>query len=483
VASWSRREQHQAYQFLNRRIVAAVLSGEPETTELPMRRFGIVLIASAGAALLVIAGFLVYGLLVPGGRLPADNAIILERETGARYLYRQNQLHPVLNFTSARLVLGQADPPMQTLSRRVLRDIPRGLPVGIPGVPDTLPDKGSLIGLPWSVCTAPRSATTVVLATHVLVGTVPAGGVALSANEGVLVTAGTGPDRYLVWQNHRLRVNDNAVIAALGWTGVVPAPVTPAFLDALPAGPDLAPLVIPGTGQPSSVVIGGTAAKVGQVFRAQGEFYVAVTNGLAHVGQLTAQLWAAAGQKVVDVSAQDVGRTLVDTKVEPIGLPAQVPTAHGSEDRFAMACAIYRGTGGLDQPVTVQSYARVDASMNLADNASTLGGTDGSPVADRVALPGGRAALAATLLPSGSTATGNVYVVTDQGVKYPMPRENTAAVQSSLGFAGVRPVSVPSSILALIPTGPALDPTAAALFVAPDTVTATPGLSTASPAQ
>jgi type VII secretion protein EccB len=479
MASWSRREQHQAYQFLNRRIVAAILSGEPETTELPMRRFGITLTASVASAVLVIAGFLVYGLLVPGGRLPAQNAIILERETGARYIYRQGELHPVLNFTSARLILAQADPPVQSLSRNALRDIPRGLPVGIPGVPDTLPDKGALIGLPWSVCTAPRSPASVVLATQVLAGTIPPGGVELAVDEGVLVSAGASTDRYLVWHNHRLRVKDNAVIAALGWTGVNPAPVTPAFLDALPAGPDLTPLVVPGAGAPSPVVIGGAATTVGQVFRAQGEYYVALANGLAHVGQLTAQLWAAAGQPITDISAQEVGQALVDAKIEPIGLPTQVPVAHGIDDRFAMACAVYRGTGGLDQPVTVQSYSRVDDAMTLSDATNALPSTDGSPVADRVALPGGRGELAATLLPSGATATGNVYLVTDQGVKYPLPRDNLSAVLTSLGFPGVPPVSVPSSILALIPTGPALDPSAATLFVAPDTVHATPSPSTA----
>ncbi|GAA5185090.1 type VII secretion protein EccB [Rugosimonospora acidiphila] len=479
MASWSRREQNQAYQFLNRRIVSAILSGEPETTELPMRRFGLSITASAAVAVLVIAGFLVYGLLVPGGRRPAENSIILERETGATYIYRQGELHPVLNFTSARLILGQANPPVQTLSRAPLRDIPRGLPVGIPGVPDTLPDKSSLVGLPWSVCTAPRSPTSVVLATHVLVGTVPDGGTALPVNEGVLVTAGVSTDRYLVWHDHRLRVRDNAVIAALGWTGVRPAPVTPAFLDALPAGPDLTPLTIPGAGQPSPVVIAGSPTTVGQLVRAQNEFYVVLANGLAHVGELTAQLWSAAGQRITDASAQEIGRFLVDTSVEPTGLPAEVPTAHGIDDRFAMACAVYRGGTTLDQPVSVLSYARVAADMTLTDTAAPPVGTDGSPVADRVALPGGRGALAATLLPTGSAATGNVYVVTDQGLKYPLPPANTATVQSSLGFAGVHPVPIPSSILALIPTGPALDPSAAALFVAPDTVKATPSPSPA----
>jgi type VII secretion protein EccB len=474
MASWSRREQNQAYQFLNRRIVSALLSGEPETTELPMRRFAIALIASLAAAVLVVAGFLVYGLLVPGGSRPDENTIILERETGATYIYIQGQLHPVLNFTSARLILGQADPTVVTLAQASLRDVPRGLPVGIPGAPNTLPDKRSLIGLPWSVCTAPRSTTSVTLDTQVLVGTVPPGGGQLAADEGVLVTAGASTDRYLVWRDHRLRVNDNAVVAALGWTGVRPAPVSAAFLDALPAGPDLALIVVPGAGLPSPIRINASPTTVGQVFRAQGEYYVMLADGLAHVGQLTAQLWVATGHSVQDVSAAQVGQFLVDTAVEPPGLPAQVPAAHGGDDRFAMACAIFNSTNGFDQPVTVESYPNVDSAMTLSGPPNPAIGPDGSPLADRVLLPGGHAALVASLVPSGVTATGNVYIITDQGVKYPLPRQNLAKVQESLGYADVHPVTVPASILALIPTGPALDPATATLFVPAPTIVPTP---------
>jgi hypothetical protein len=53
---WSRREQHQAYQFLNRRIVSAIVTGEPETNELPMRRFGVGLFSGIVVGLLVVAG-------------------------------------------------------------------------------------------------------------------------------------------------------------------------------------------------------------------------------------------------------------------------------------------------------------------------------------------------------------------------------------------------------------------------------------------
>ena len=105
---WSRREQHQAYRFLTRRIVSAVLSGEPETNELPMRRFGMALFSGMGVAVLVVAGFMVFGLLFPGGGRPQENVIIQERETGALYLYQGGELHSIMNFASARLILARA---------------------------------------------------------------------------------------------------------------------------------------------------------------------------------------------------------------------------------------------------------------------------------------------------------------------------------------------------------------------------------------
>src|SRR5262249_38381227 len=162
------------------------------------------------------------------GARPAEKTIIVDRDSGARYVYLQGQLHPVLNWTSARLILGEATPAVQTMSTASLRDVPRGRPVGIDGAPDALPDKGSLVGLPWSVGTAPRSTTSVALAGPVLVGGEPAGGAPLADGEGVLVTDPTG-QRFLVWHDHRLKVRDNAVIAALGWAGIRPAPVALPF--------------------------------------------------------------------------------------------------------------------------------------------------------------------------------------------------------------------------------------------------------------
>lgn len=472
MTSWSRRDQNQAYQFITRRIVSAVLSGEPETSELPMRRFTVTLLASAGVALLVVAGFVVYGLIFPGGGRPPENVIILERETGASYLYLQGRLHPVLNWTSARLILGQPEPPVQTMSRTSLRDVPRGRAVGIRGLPDSLPDKGSLIRLPWSVCSAPRSPTSVELATHVLAGRVPDGGAPLADNEGVLVTLDN--ERFLVWHDHRLRIANNAVVTTLGWAGVRPAPVSRAFLDALPPGPDLAPPRVENAGARATPVVGGAATTIGQLFRANGKHYVMLRDGLTPVGDLTAQLLVAGGQRIIDASAPEVGRILVNTPIEPPGMPEQVPAAHGADDRFAMACAVYRGATEIERPVTVESFARVDSELAQSVPAAAGTGPGEAALADRVLLAGGHGALAAALMPAGSTATGIVYVVTDQGVKYPLPAGSVSAVQANLGYAGVVPVTVPASVLALIPTGPALDPAAATIFTGPE-IDATPG--------
>ena len=48
--------------------------------------------------------------------------------------------------------------------------------------------------------------------------------------------------------------------------------------------------------------------------------------------------------------------------------------------------------------------------------------------------------------------------MTDQGVRYPV---TSADVLPMLGYAGVRPTRLPAAVVALLPGGRALDPTAA----------------------
>jgi len=131
----TRRDQLQAYRFVTRRIVSAMLSGEPETTERPMRRFGLAVFGSAMLAAIIFAGVGVYGFIFPSGAKLNDPSIIIEKESGARFVYVDGQLHRVLNFTSARLLIGAETPEIKTVSAQSLSAYPRGPRSGSPTCP------------------------------------------------------------------------------------------------------------------------------------------------------------------------------------------------------------------------------------------------------------------------------------------------------------------------------------------------------------
>jgi type VII secretion protein EccB len=468
----SRREQLQAYRFLTRRIVAGLVLGEPETNERPMRRFALAVFGGLLIAAVIFAGVGVYGLVRPGGRKPAENSLILVRENGAKFLYLRGRLHPVLNWTSARLIAGDEASGVRTMSQASLRDIPRGRPVGIAGLPDELPAAAALVKLPWSVCSAPRAQSSDVPATYLFVGTAPDGGTAPDQRAGLLVTVDGSTDRYLIYRDQRLRIPDNATVTALGWAGLPVAPVAPGLINTLPAGPDLAVAVIPGSGDPTTITVAGAQTTVGQLFRVGDRHYVMTPTGLSPVGAVTAQLMAANGVAATDTTAAEAGRVLTGEQVEPPGFPAELPDLRAASPRYPMLCALYRGAPAADRPVELRTYTDADAQARLAPEAAPPAqlGADGVRTADRVVLPGGRAALVRLLPPPGATSD-STYLITDLGLKYPMPSDAVDTVKRSLGYGKAAPVPIPAALLALVPTGPPLDPKAATLFVPPPAAT------------
>ena len=71
--------------------------------------------------------------------------------------------------------------------------------------------------------------------------------------------------------------------------------------------------------------------------------------------------------------------------------------------------------------------------------------------------PGG--GLIAQNVPAPGIEGGTLYLVTDLGIKYPLP---SAEVAKALGYGAAAPVPVPAGTLDFLPTGPPLDPAAAA---------------------
>ncbi|WP_410672643.1 type VII secretion protein EccB [Amycolatopsis sp. cmx-4-68] len=462
---WTQRDQIQAYQFLRRRLVSALVAADANHPVSPSRRLVLGTVLGLAAALLVTAVFGIIGLLNPSGGKDwlAGGKVIVEEGTGARFvLGADGVLHPVLNYASARLLAGGSGDATVSVSPENLGKAGRGTQIGIPGAPDSLPARGALVTTPWTSCSrttqdAPASAeprTAVLLAA-------PASGVELPRDQGVIVRLPQG-DRFLLAGGRRYQLSDEAA-TALQFDSYPTIAVSSRWLDTVPAGRDLTALPVEGAGDRGPKV-GGRDTRVGEVLAvvdamaapgAATSYYVVRRDGLAPVGQTEASLLVTTEANAaaysgtpapVEVRAADVAAA---PKVAASRTGGADPAAY--PDRIPGKAPI---TGNSVVLCVQGNRLLVSAEFPLSPGAKAIqvATRTEARVADEVFVPpsGG-----AVVVESGSATT---YLVTDTGRKYPVVNAQALA---SLGYGGVADPPVAGSLLALVPTGPALDPATA----------------------
>jgi len=455
----SRADQLHSQQFTVQRAVAALAMRDADAAIAPGRRIGGSLLAGLLLAALGVAAGGVYAALRPGRDASwRDGAsVIVEAETGARFVYRDGVLYPVLNYSSARLVLG-ANASTVRASRSALAGVPRGHPVGIPGAPDALPASADLLSGGWTLCSRPASSPSSVESV-LRVGAAPvADGL---AGRGLVAVDPAG-GLHLLWNHRRFAITAPAVVlAAFAWSRQAAVPVAPALLNAIPAGPDLGPVTLPG-GPGPSVVDGYRSGQVFVVENQSGgkQYGVALAGGLAEVTPVQADLLVAAGANGPSGRPMPMGEaqyagapragSLVPTgdAAPPALAPSLVPAAGGS------VCA------GFADGAALPSLALVAALPRESGELST--GT-GDAAVDWIGVAPGHGAVVESLAGPGAR-TGALALLTDAGQRFPVP---SADVLAMLGYAGVRPLRLPSALVAVVPSGPALDPAAAALLSSP----------------
>lgn len=450
----TRRDQMQAYRFVTRRIVSALLSGEPETSERPMRRYGLAVFGSAMIATIAFAGVGVVGFLFPSGARLADSAIVIERETGARYVYLDGRLHPVLNFASARLILGVEKPQIQRVSQRSLRGYPRGQAVGIANLPDPLPDRSAVAAVPWSACSARRSVGSADFATHLFLGTQPPGGENVT-DKAIFIERRLedSVQRHIVAGGRRYRISE-ASRAALGFAAARPIQVTEAIINGIPPGANLSIPSISDSGEPGPV-IDGEPSEIGQLYVAADQHYILLRSGLAPVRTVMRDLLLGTDRTVTPISASAAARARSSSTFEPADFPATLPELAFATTEPGMVCLLTTPADAGNVNVVVHER-RPDVEDPKAQART---GPDRVEFADAVHISGGQAAIVRLLpAPDDTTPNTTTYLVTDQGIRYALARENTAAVLSSLGYGGIEPMPLPTFLLSLLPLGPALDP-------------------------
>ncbi|NBE99236.1 type VII secretion protein EccB [Nonomuraea sp. KC401] len=454
----TQKDLYQAHRLMQQRLGLALLQAEPDVPETPMRRHNVATFCGIIVGVLIMAAFGIWGLLSPGNatKLEEPGRLLVEEETGAKYVYSQEQqrLLPVANYVSALLLLDTSNFEVRSVSAASLAKYPRGPLVGIAGAPDSLPEKDKLVKGPWSVCVteAPdASGTPVPYVT--LVGGTKVGGTPVGA--GALVVT-DGNQSWVIWNDTRMKVNDSGVRAL----NARPKKVPPTWVNAIPPGPDFLPPKVSDLGRKVRGPSGGRAA-IGQVYTVQGvsgaaaRWYVLLSDGLAPITLTQATLLLedpaikrAYGKQVakpLEIDAATANSKTSRQNLAVSGLPTTLPKVVPSSSPL---CSVYADT----QNGSARAKVTVGGSMTIPP-PSTRGDQEHF---DQVLLPAGAAALGGLLPGDGQKGSVQTYfLLSDQGRKYPL----TSADQiNKLGYGADDVAPMPGNLVHLLPEGPTLDP-------------------------
>jgi type VII secretion protein EccB len=458
----SRQDQLHSYQYSLQRVVAALVTHDPDPHRSPLRRAGTTALVSLVVAALALTGAAIWGILTGAGSSTIDDetAVYLEKGTGAAYVYLKSdsKLHPVLNYTSGLLIASASSPNVVNVSRKSLATVALGDPLGIPNAPDSLPGSGDLLTGRWSVCTqvpdqssggqTPRST--------LLIGDALSDGT-IAANPGsarpalALLVRDTTDQTFLVYGNRRFLIPPNRnfeTLRAFEWGDQIPWPVAAAWINAIPKGPDLRPPGIDGIGDDSAV----PGAKVGQLLTDGQQWAVVLADGTAPITEVQARLMQAGGVTPVNIGSADLyklppSRTRLAGAAD--GLPATLPPLADRPERACMTLPVGKDGDGLRLNPTFATGIVIPAGSNVS----------GAVQAEFVHLRRGTGALVvAATSPTAPASTGTISIVTDDGRRYPLANRDTLG---RLGYGGVDPVQVSAQMIALLPQGPSLDATKA----------------------
>ncbi|MBT0770190.1 type VII secretion protein EccB [Kineosporia sp. J2-2] len=495
VTLQNRRDQVQAHTFMVGRLQSALLKAEPDLATPPLRRTSSGLLIGGILATLGVAGAAVYALISPGGNSSWRDAgtLVVDKTTGTSYVWVDQSLRPVLNLASARLLLGE-DMTVEDVTSSSLEGVRRGAAIGIDQAPETLP-AATISTSAWQVCatTAVAADGDARAAVSLRIGSLTP--TAPIRDDQALLVRTTGGTRYLVTGGRRLKITEDWVPRALGLDDHATLDVTTSWIDALPAGPDLPQPtgVKAGAKGPSLAGIRTTAGQIVVVHTAGSpdRYYLVTLDGLQAVTETAAAIvlgdpgtTKAYGKNPVEaVSLSPAALGMAEVAEAPAWqaqLPAS-PMTLADTGSQAMPCVRAVPTGGtvtLDvitvprEQAVASSTLRAGAAGSGAVPAGPGGATPSAPSggsgekkptaatsgatvtpADQVGIAAGAGLLARTLPAPGVPGAG-LYLVTEDGSKYPIA---SAEALTALGYSDSQATAVPANLLGLLPTGPVLE--------------------------
>ncbi|WP_454793815.1 type VII secretion protein EccB [Mycolicibacterium lutetiense] len=250
--------------------------------------------------IVAILGAFVFGFIRPAG-VVGQSRIVADRSSYELYVDPgDGRLHPVLNLTSARLIVGTYQDPTG-VSHDSIAAKPKGPLVGIAGAP-------------FAMNVTNGSGTSVGACQRVAVNSVAGKAVITVINGGVRVGDGRNAElsqtqalvasmdgqTFLIWNGVKAPFDpgDRIVLSALGVDRVIaaaPMPLSPAVGNAIASGLPLVVPAIPDAGTPSPWRLGGEGTPIGAVVQSDTpgrgiEFFVILKDGVQKISATVAAM-------------------------------------------------------------------------------------------------------------------------------------------------------------------------------------------------
>lgn len=467
---WGFVTKHQVsgWRFLIRRISNGVALRDTRMLTDPLRRQGRSLSIGLMLGVVILAGAFILSILRPAGA-SGQQVILAERSTNALYVRINEELHPVLNLASARLIVGKPDNPTVVKPAEIDK-FPLGTTLGIPNAPSRM-EQNPTRDARWMVCDAvggPDVGTTVVAGDPV-----PGSGHATPLPDGTALLAVDNGDKstWLIWGNKRSEIdlNNAAVTAAVGINVDTPKPrsIDRTLLNLIPESPPLVVPFIPNAGDPPRFpwpVPGRQAPLVGSVVVDHGadnqlRHYVVAPEGIQQISPVVASILRAN-----DAYGLVEPPALTPDQIAKAPKVGAVPVDNYPERALQVLDPV-------TNPVTCGQWVKVDGAptsslallagqaLPVADDAKPIRLVSAGPTtAEQAILPKGTGFFVqVTGQHPESTTKESLFWVSDLGVRYGMEpsSEGGASPAEALGMTA-EPLPIPWSVLSLFAEGPTL---------------------------
>ncbi|MEV0494563.1 type VII secretion protein EccB [Streptomyces atratus] len=502
----SRRDELNAYTFAKRRLIAQFLQPNPSGSEEGAPRPLRAVMPGAIVGAVVLAVFGAWGMFKPVAPqkwdTPYENVIIASKST-TRYVVLKTdgkkQLHPVLNMSSAKLLLAPDKGKVINVDESVLDSgkIPHGATLGIPYAPDRLPDNREAGSTKrWAVCERPGEGgraiqkAAFVFAEREQKKTEGTG--RLHGGE-LMYVEGPGPDRtrYIVDATGKAYAvqKGELLLRTLVGQDRVPQRVSAPWLATLHTGDEITfPTIegIPGADAGVPGKLQPDANKVGMVLAATSgtrtQQYVVLPGRVAPVSDFVAKLLLSSRALVnldqdgkakhVSAGAFEPGEAFGQERDWPTSELTPVNSASTAKGSRNTVCNVLRDVAAKNGTTTLSTWAGTSFPATLPTGSSSAYVTPGSGQLFRQ-------------FKGSSADSGPLFLVTDTGLRYAMQsngdsvqddsgigesgtkeereqrQQEAQQAQNRLGYKDVDPAPIPAAWSTFLPTGPRLSTGAA----------------------